>query len=659
MTMILITVSSVYFTGVNNIDLADSMVLGHLIILILSSQVITSSAAPASQDASCNTTCGGLDANCVNQALTNVPLGCSPFIEMMDLRENNLKYLRPDSFMRYRHLVYLDLAHNKISNIAAGAFEGCVSLKKVYLQENLLTEVGEGTFEGASNLNGLFLNANKILRLLTAAFHGLDNLQYLDISDNDLQSLPLGIFDDLGQLKFLSLENNNLQSLQGSLFDGLVNLKKLILSRNDIVSITGFPSLPNLKTLDLFNNDLQDITDLADKINGLDHLYLGENHNIICMCSINSVRVWLQSHRSDEAANRVDVTCHAPQHLHGLQLHNISKYSLCPRSNFTPSLSTTENSPSKKLHVASTLMHVVNMGTMEPVSKTVTFTNHTKQKKTWDGHSKPHSIIMYVTVGTGALLIIIFFLILLNKCLGMLTRRNQQQNRNIIPDQQKAPQQEQSVPMMHITVNRFSQNDGANEVVQPRTPANDSAFGSQADLDVVTEMTQLRQDPIFQAVSTNSDDPFYMSIGDLNAPHCSPPPGLSKEDDLPPLEQEWPTTNPFLRDLTHNNQAYPSPGQYVPRATCTNASRNATPPMSQPVHQLSPMPPREPLQSVQAAPQDVTHYIPHCQMFQSTIPTQTQMLVQTPEHSLQHLNMSESTNPFKKATSKNPFTSCS
>ncbi|XP_071804230.1 uncharacterized protein [Asterias amurensis] len=301
----------------------------------------------------CEFTEWALDANCRNRDLEEIPLEYKTAVSM-DIRNNRLKILTAGNFTGFRDLRYLDLEFNTISEINSGAFGGCDSLLYIYLQFNLLESVEEGAFEGSSSLERLFLNQNSISQLHQDAFRGLGALTGLYIGLNEISQLPAGlfrhtpllkylhmgdnlltnlspqIFAGLSDLTYLNIMNNNLNIIESGTFDPLQNLEELDLSGNLLISINAFPTLPNLKILDLYNNEMREISSLSEMVEGLDELYLGQN-NLSCTCSMNSIREWIQRHKSDEGvdASKVDLTCHSPQHLEGKLLDSILREELC------------------------------------------------------------------------------------------------------------------------------------------------------------------------------------------------------------------------------------------------------------------------------------------------------------------------------------------
>ncbi|XP_038051498.1 chondroadherin-like [Patiria miniata] len=556
-----------------------------LIIITTASQVVsivllvcTISGVDASHDVGCNVTCEytawALDANCRDRGLTQVPHECSTS-EMVDLRNNELTYLGAGSFAGYQLLQYLDLEFNFISNITRGAFDECISLKNIYLQFNSLIEVGERAFEGASDLKKLFLNQNSITYIHPDAFCGLDgltglyighneitrlhasvfqhtpHLQYLHMGNNGLTEFPTGIFDTLTELVYINAENNNLKFLDGSLLKNLVNLEELNLSHNLILSITGFPILPNLTILDLFDNNLRDISVLADKINGLDELYLAENNNLTCTCSVDPIKKWVIDHMKNEDVEtlRANVTCGWPQELRGYPLNRVT---ICPGPQifgFVPAASV----------VPSTQITSV---------KSIVTTDYNLQavKQNMKQNSQLDPVIIYIVVGVATFISVVVVLIVLIKYLDWRTHRTQQQQqatKQQRPTQQQQQQQQQSVPLVRIIPNRLVQDDdGAYEPVRirPHSPS-DSAFGSQDDVLAAQERdAQSWIDPTYRVAPYGSDDPQevqhsyppYMTMEHLNALHPTP---LIDESftsiEEPPPQQ--PNTNPFINDMPEDH----------------------------------------------------------------------------------------------------------
>jgi len=150
----------------------------------------------------------------------------------LDLGDNQLTTLEPDTFNGLSNLEKLNLHNNQLTTLDADIFNGLGNLIDLYLHNSQLTTLDADIFNGLSNLEKLYLGNNQLTTLEPGTFNGLDNLIDLYLGDNQLTTLDADIFNVLGKLNYLNLQNNQLTTLEPGTFNGLSTLEYLYLERN-------------------------------------------------------------------------------------------------------------------------------------------------------------------------------------------------------------------------------------------------------------------------------------------------------------------------------------------------------------------------------------------------------------------------------------------
>ena len=332
------------------------------------------------------------------------------------------------------------------------------------------------------------------------------------------------------------------------------------------VSITDFPYLPRLTILDLHDNGIQQIGDLPEKVERLNELYLADN-NMMCTCSLNPIREWIQDHKSDSNVDalKVNVTCDGPPRLQGQVLDSITKADLCPNVDFG---------------LIPTLIPGKTKLTLKDEAVTRRRTNHGNapqvQQKNEVKRSGLSNVTIYIIVGGVTLFVIIVVLCILVKC----TNRQYQQRQQEEIKQEEIKQQQRCLQQITITDNSIPlqrvEDENPYEQVRPHSPMEDSAFGSQDDFSNNEEVPSWRvgQHPV--GIYDPGNDSEWRG-----------PDPLSPADGIAPLARERLSTNPFLRDMPQDEQAVPktedvpSLGQlsttYVPHTVLDKMYKSDTP----------------------------------------------------------------------------------
>ncbi|XP_048216485.1 tsukushi isoform X2 [Perognathus longimembris pacificus] len=225
----------------------------------------------------------------------------------LDLSRNLLASLAPTAFSRLRYLEALDLSHNGLAALPAGALAGC-PLSEVDLSHNRLREVAVSALaaHGHGRALRVDLSHNLLQRLLppparagppAPAIQSLNlawnrlravpplralPLRHLSLEGNPLGAVGPGAFAGLEGLTHLSLANlRALPALAPRAFRGLRGLQVLDLSGNPGLTWAGaevFAGLDSLQELDLAGTGLAALPEkLLLHLPGLQSVRLGRD----------------------------------------------------------------------------------------------------------------------------------------------------------------------------------------------------------------------------------------------------------------------------------------------------------------------------------------------------------------------------------------------
>ncbi|KAJ8866381.1 hypothetical protein PR048_032224 [Dryococelus australis] len=191
--------------------------------------------------------------------LAAIPGNLPADLQVLNMSQNNVTALRNEAFVRAGPslLKTLILSRNGLRSVERGAFLGLPYLTFLDLSENDITHLWPETFDDSSHLeslnlrgNSLDLSANK--PFLTAA------IKILDVSSCEVTFPAPAAFQGLRKLEELVASNNRLQKLDAGLFAHLTALRHLYLANTSLTTL--FPEvlapLKNLRTLDVSNNQL-------------------------------------------------------------------------------------------------------------------------------------------------------------------------------------------------------------------------------------------------------------------------------------------------------------------------------------------------------------------------------------------------------------------
>lgn len=170
-------------------------------------------------------------------------------------------------------------------NLAGTGIKQITSLETPFLQnlnlsDNQLVAVDDKIFERATLLESLDLSNNKLnnLKPLSMIWPKLPSLQVLDVSNNSFETIAQGDFDNLEMLRKLSIHSlEKCSRIEKNAFKNLPNLSELkaydypILGYMDVQGILS--ELPGLETLDI---ELKDAAVGSDQLQPSNHPRLKE-----------------------------------------------------------------------------------------------------------------------------------------------------------------------------------------------------------------------------------------------------------------------------------------------------------------------------------------------------------------------------------------------
>nr|XP_046913755.1 G-protein coupled receptor GRL101-like isoform X1 [Dermatophagoides farinae] len=175
--------------------------------------------------------------NCSGHSLLTIPGSIEDQILRMILKGNQLGLnLTLNMFNRLDRMHMIDLSDNQIKFILPGLFRKLWKLRILHLRKNLIETIESYTFTGLPNL-GTFLNGNHIRLIREHAFSGLASLKTLDLSNQHITSLQKNSFSGLRSLKNLDLSNNQINELPDGVFSGLSSVISIDLRGNKIKSV--------------------------------------------------------------------------------------------------------------------------------------------------------------------------------------------------------------------------------------------------------------------------------------------------------------------------------------------------------------------------------------------------------------------------------------
>ncbi len=108
----------------------------------------------------------------------------------------------------------LDLSNNQVNYIIPDTFQNNAALQMLTLQENNLTRLDGLSFHGIKSLIHLNLSRNQIKQVEPYCFKGVDTLHIFDLSFNNLTSITENSIGEVGKTYLLILSGNKILELE-------------------------------------------------------------------------------------------------------------------------------------------------------------------------------------------------------------------------------------------------------------------------------------------------------------------------------------------------------------------------------------------------------------------------------------------------------------
>lgn len=138
--------------------------------------------------------------------------GSGPIYELRILN-SNMPHISSAICEEFPCLEILRVEASKVQTIADDAFQGCKNLTKIDLTNNHISYLHPDTFSCNLNLDGVYLGRNKLEKIDLELFRELKHLSEVDLSLNLLRSFPVEALDDTEHLSYLNLFGNKLLDL--------------------------------------------------------------------------------------------------------------------------------------------------------------------------------------------------------------------------------------------------------------------------------------------------------------------------------------------------------------------------------------------------------------------------------------------------------------
>ncbi|KAM9740441.1 transforming growth factor beta activator LRRC33-like isoform 2-T2 [Menidia menidia] len=202
-----------------------------------------------------------------------------PYLEQLDLSNNQLDFIFEGAFENLARLEHLNLSRNGLNinpGINCKAFQSLNRLKSLDISMNgLSSDAVELYLRDKPSLDQLKMTGNSLTRLSRYSFRGSNSLRTLIVDDNLISEIAPGTFEQLSQLETLCLAKNNLVHICDF---NLHQVRYLNLSWNSLEFFVTHENdqLYHLEILDLSYNKLL-FFPIVPKLNKLRSLYLQNN----------------------------------------------------------------------------------------------------------------------------------------------------------------------------------------------------------------------------------------------------------------------------------------------------------------------------------------------------------------------------------------------
>ena len=116
------------------------------------------------------------------------------YLKQLVLTDNNLFYIKADSFVDMYRLTLLDIRNNHIYSLCTFMFKGLSSLVYLNLNNFGIRRIAPLSFIGLSYVHHLNLSGNLLHTIKMRTFAGLDNIRHIDLRHNTFMTIEKPIF---------------------------------------------------------------------------------------------------------------------------------------------------------------------------------------------------------------------------------------------------------------------------------------------------------------------------------------------------------------------------------------------------------------------------------------------------------------------------------
>jgi len=165
-------------------------------------------------------------------------MGNGSELQLLDLSENEITYLYPESFQLLPNLEWISFSKNRFSFFPTQFIKTLSKLKSLNLEKNQIKSLEDNDFANMPRLRELKLAHNEIESISETAFQNSSQLQYIDISHNNISELKSDVFNGILRLELLA-SHNNMTTIPANIFlkKKVWRLESLDLSHNKFTEI--------------------------------------------------------------------------------------------------------------------------------------------------------------------------------------------------------------------------------------------------------------------------------------------------------------------------------------------------------------------------------------------------------------------------------------
>lgn len=155
--------------------------------------------------------------------LNQIPKNLSSEIRSIDFTDQDLYRLERYVFQQahLEDLQKIKLVHCKLHEIDKNAFRNMSLMIELDLSNNLLESLDPETFKTNQRLRNVYLNENSIKELKDGLFYNLTHLQKVELKKNQIHTIGIDTFYRNDKLQYLLLDDNRLINLSRSLIERL------------------------------------------------------------------------------------------------------------------------------------------------------------------------------------------------------------------------------------------------------------------------------------------------------------------------------------------------------------------------------------------------------------------------------------------------------